>query len=366
MDSETFRQLYDVYAPAVAFVSVVDKNGDESIGTAFHIGDGIFVTARHVVENHKIVRIATTEYGRRYVDEQSESGDTRTRVEYTHSPGEGRLIGTPLFYPDENVDVAALRVEGIDAPAIPLGDHLDDWLGTELVLRKVVVLNYPPIPFSRTPTLIASRAEVNAIVDKYTGGHPHFILSAMARGGFSGGPALTDYGCSLGVITEAIGRDNQPVELGYLAVLSVEPIYNCLAHHEIVPSEIDRVWDGFWNTKSAYFTNPKSPLGFQHVSVEIYRGVLGLSLTVFCADRALLESAITKATTPFGRDLFNTEEIHDKMIKITFEPSCTSYEEVFRAYQDIKAHFLASGLRLDSAQEAPNKANSANAKGTRG
>jgi len=223
------------------------------------------------------------------------------------------------------------------------------------VLRSVVVLGYPPIPFSGAPTLIASRAEVNAIVDKYTGGHPHFILSAMARGGFSGGPALTDYGCSLGVITEALGSDNQPVELGYLAVLSVEPIYNCLAHHEIVPPEIDRVWEGFWNTKSAHFTNLKSPLGFQHVSVEIYRGVLGLSLTVFCADLALLKSAITKATTPFGRDLFKTEEIHEKMIKIIFEPSSTTYEEAFRAYQDIQAHFLASGLRHDSAQEAPNK-----------
>jgi len=355
MDSDTLRQLYDRYASAVAFVSVVNKDGDESIGTAFHIGDGVFVTARHVVEDHKIVKIATTEYGRRYIEEQSESRDTRIRVEYTHRPGEGHLLSVPLFHPDENVDVAALRVEGIDAPAIPLGDHLDDWLGTELVMRSVVVLGYPPIPFSRTPALVASRAEVNAIVDKYTGGHPHFILSAMARGGFSGGPALIDYGCSLGVVTEALGRDNQPLELGYLAVLSVEPIYDCLAHHEIVPSEIDRVWEGFWNTRSAYFTDPKNPPGFQHVSVDIYRGVLGLSLTVFCDDRALLESAVAEATTPFGRDLSKTEEIHDKMIKIVFEPSRTTYEEVFRAYQGIQAHLLANGLRRDGAQEAPNK-----------
>ena len=58
MDSDSLRQLYDLYASAVAFVSVVNNNGDESIGTAFHIGDGVFVTARHVVEDHKIVKIA--------------------------------------------------------------------------------------------------------------------------------------------------------------------------------------------------------------------------------------------------------------------------------------------------------------------
>jgi len=41
-----FRETYVRAAGAVAFIAVVDSNGDEAIGSAFHIGDGIFVTAR--------------------------------------------------------------------------------------------------------------------------------------------------------------------------------------------------------------------------------------------------------------------------------------------------------------------------------
>lgn len=225
MSMPKLRGLFNTYASAVAFVSVETHEGEQSIGSAFHVGEGVFITARHVVQNTKIRRIATT----RRKDDSS-----------------GVVVGTlkqgPLFHPNDDADVALLIVDGIDAPAIPLGGHLDDWLGEEMVLYEVVVMGYPPIPFSKEPILVGTTAETNAVVRKYTGGHPHFILSSMARGGFSGGPVITDLGYILGVVTESLGRNDQPAELGYHAVLTVEPIYSCMEHHGVTPKAVREQW----------------------------------------------------------------------------------------------------------------------------
>lgn len=248
MSSLNPRQLFERYAPAVAYISVELPNGDQSIGSAFHVGEGVFVTARHVVDGNKILEVANTI--QRYVPDAS--GNTTIHgVEgrfRTIFPASGRVVRGPLFHPDDSVDVAALVVEGLECPVIPLGSHLDDWINDEAFsLAQVVVMGYPPIPFSREPTLIATRAEVNAIIDKYTGGHPHFIVSSMARGGFSGGPCLIEWDFSLGLVTESLVEAEGSVESGYMAVISIEPVYVCLTHHGILPAEQAEGWDGFWN-----------------------------------------------------------------------------------------------------------------------
>lgn len=69
----------------------------------------------------------------------------------------------------------------------------------------------------------------------------------MARGGFSGGVCLVEWDFALGVVTESLIRDGGPTELGYTAVLSVEPIFACLSHHKILPTEQKEGWDGLWD-----------------------------------------------------------------------------------------------------------------------
>jgi hypothetical protein len=51
----------------------------------------------------------------------------------------------------------------------------------------------------------------------------------MARGGFSGGGVLSECDFVLGIVTMSLVRNNAPEELGYLTVLSVEPIRNAWA-----------------------------------------------------------------------------------------------------------------------------------------
>jgi hypothetical protein len=339
MVSDLFREIYEKYAAAVAYISVESEDGTQSIGTAFHVGDGIYVTAKHVIENKSIIEIATTETSIKDAEDASEEDQVR-KIAFTHWPAKGRIIGGPYFHPDNDIDVAALKVEGIKAPIIPLGDHLDDWLGTELILMEAVVLGYPPIPFSSGPTLVATKAEVNAIINKYTGGHPHFILSPIARGGFSGGPAITKYGATLGLVTESLTSNGKEPELGYLAVLSVEPIYNLLAHHSIVPEHIDTLWDGFWNTNSTSLYDSSAPSGFRHASVDYYTGIMGKYITIFTANEKALNGALNIVSAEIASDDYEIEVIHEKMNRIIFDESSINNESLIKIKDKIVECFL--------------------------
>lgn len=227
----TTRNLYEKYARCVVGIQVRTENGREGIGTGFHIGSGYIVTARHVVEQNTVVAI------------------TEGRMGSAVCAGEEVLR---IFYPpDDQVDLAVLatglgsywhankpRVIMGDheleiAEFIPLGGHLDDWLGDQLVMTKTLLLGFPPVPFSIYPVMVAAEGEVNAIIDKDVGPHPHFILSAMPRGGFSGGPVISEYDFLLGVVTESLyGRRGVP-ELGFLSAISIEPLLVLLAQNEL-------------------------------------------------------------------------------------------------------------------------------------
>ncbi|OOE91591.1 hypothetical protein BZG75_10705 [Salinivibrio sp. AR640] len=109
-------------------------------------------------------------------------------------------------------------------------------------MTEAIVMGYPPIPFAKGPMLVTTRAEVNAIVDLRGNPHPRFVLSSMARGGFSGGPAISCYDFGLGIIIDSLCHNNDVTELGYLTALSVEPILDALGFHKVLPSGVEASW----------------------------------------------------------------------------------------------------------------------------
>lgn len=258
MNAAQARDLYFKYCAAVAYVAVETPQGDAHVGTAFHVGENIWMTARHVIEGNRIQQVKTTEASiSDYADRLQASGGV-IWGHHCSPPGYYEVVGRPMLHPDAQVDIAALKLKGPltadgdelpsggqPTPIVQLGGWLDDWLGSELVLEPVVVMGYPPIPFGREPLLIATRAEINTVLDKRGERHPYFILSAMARGGFSGALALTSFENALGVAVESLVTDSEPAQLGYFAVLSVEPIFDCLAHHGVLPAaqEIPSVYE---------------------------------------------------------------------------------------------------------------------------
>ena len=82
------RELLERYGDAVFYIAI-ERDGSHSLGSAFHVGDGLLMTARHVVESSTITCIG-----------RSDPMGFRTH-----------LIGDPLFHPNPRVDVAILRTE---------------------------------------------------------------------------------------------------------------------------------------------------------------------------------------------------------------------------------------------------------------
>ncbi len=229
--------FFSRFAPCLVCVESRGRDGELGVGTAFHIGDGYLVTARHVIEARELVSLTPYE-----------------------SSAEISLESVETIYPsDETADISLLRTDfSLDSymasniiltngpvnnkvDHIEIGGHLDDWINNSLVLMEVIVMGYPPIPTSPEPVLVATRGEVNAIIDPYVGSkHPLFVLSPMARGGFSGGPALTGDGFLLGVITSSLLTNHAAPELGYGVALTVEPLWNLLLENKIYPGSGNR------------------------------------------------------------------------------------------------------------------------------
>jgi hypothetical protein len=264
MDTKTARKLFEQYASAMAYVCVRTPDGTESIGSAFHVGEGVFVTARHVVDRTDILSVATTESYFVPAPPAQESTEANARYMTPHSfAGTKKLAAGPFFHPDDKVDMAVFVIEKTDEPyppAVPLGSHLDDFMDTALILTSAIVMGYPPIPMSSEPVLIAARAEINAIIGTYHAPHPRFILSTMSRGGFSGGLALSEFGFALGVIIESLVRNAEPTQLGFFSVLSIEPIYVCLSAHKVLPELQREAWGNLniWDDVQRLFSDADS------------------------------------------------------------------------------------------------------------
>ena len=124
---------------------------------------------------------------------------------------------------------------------IPLGSHLDDWFGDDFVLSRIVAFGYPRIPLSKEYVLVEVQGEINAVIDKYSCPHPHFVISSIARGDFSGGPVISEYDFLLGVLTEPLADGDQALENGFASVISIEPLLDLLYENKIRIRENDNI-----------------------------------------------------------------------------------------------------------------------------
>jgi len=233
------RRLFQTFAPGVAYVAAEDQEGDKSIGTCFHIGESIFITARHVVENRKITKIATTV--------------PSLNISFgSYVPSEARQIEGPYFHPKPEYDLAALRIVGLHAPQIPFLPVDESHPHEELMLKTVVVMGFPPIPGSISPVLLCTKAEVNASIVTYWDNQRVLVVSCLGRGGFSGGPALTTPRHCLGVVTRSLVNAPMPAELGFMVVVGPWPILELLDYNHIMPRYLrDEMWNERQKVKGA-------------------------------------------------------------------------------------------------------------------
>jgi hypothetical protein len=237
-------ELYHRYGNCVVRVQVTLPSGDLSNGTAFHIGGGAFVTARHVVEGV--------------------TNPTLFEQDSTYGEG-GHPVSKILLHPSEDIDLAIITADlwknvfgdhGANDPPkgesfkfISLPELWGEWIDDSFVLTKGMICGYPRIPFSRYPNKVAISAEINADIDRYDKSYVHFIVSSVARGGFSGAPLISEFDFLLGVVTESLSEsDDTP----FMAVLAIEPMYEIIdANEEALKDRLDHYLSKWSKNKKA-------------------------------------------------------------------------------------------------------------------
>ena len=167
----SLRDMYEAYENCMVRITGRNRDGALKTGSAFHIGDGYLVTARHVVADldiHEVVNQGTREP----IEVLSNHVSRRnSRVDLAV------LEGRPSFPLFQFEGTCSANGNTVKTPGfIPLGGHLDDWIGTEFVMSKVLVLGYPPVPQAMNPVLVAAGGYVAAVIDKCNVPHPNFLF----------------------------------------------------------------------------------------------------------------------------------------------------------------------------------------------
>lgn len=216
---------YKKISGAIAYIAVESPDGKVGIGTAFHIGDGIFVTARHVIHEKKITEIGTT----KKIPHPSDGNKNKYEIRYNY-PEMLEIIDGPHFLPEtddhqEIADVALFKTSASHLPAIQMSSELDhDIDDDDFILDDVIIVGYPPIPYTLIPNQVAVSGQINATVDVRHSKYLHYIASIIARGGFSGGVVLTEDGYAIGMVTESLIQNGAPPESGFMSILSIQAV----------------------------------------------------------------------------------------------------------------------------------------------
>jgi len=137
------RQLFYNYAPAIAYIDVESNDKTRGIGTAFHVGSGVYVTARHVVEDKEIIAInhvveVSPKKGIGYIDEV---GDDEKRKQLP--------IKGPLFHPDPTIDIACFTLNSYPQVEIEIGFHSKalPYGKYDFLLDKCLIMGVPASAF---------------------------------------------------------------------------------------------------------------------------------------------------------------------------------------------------------------------------
>lgn len=212
-------------------ITVTDADGQESVGTGFHIGEGYFATARHVVDGFNHVAVGHT-----LGFDMIESIEIESIIVPENQAIDIAVLKTRIRFTDFHLSryksMPGLTLSNFRG--IPFGALLDEGISDDHILEEVILIGYPRIPLSEGPELVAVKGEINATVRSYLAPDYYFhLISTVARGGFSGGPVIDSDGFLLGVFSQSFLVDHQQPEIGFAAVVSIEALLSLLKVNNI-------------------------------------------------------------------------------------------------------------------------------------
>ncbi|QBO58392.1 S1 family peptidase [Chryseobacterium salivictor] len=194
-----FVSIAETFSNSVRPIVVLSKDGIPDIGTAFLLGNiHTIITARHVVENAKLITI-------------------------TNDKGEFAKIKHISFPNDKNIDIAFILIENF------VFSHCKPFNATNAkILENVLTIGYPPIPgfdafqlyeiSSINNSYKFSNGQIIGKENSYLDGIEYLILNAKVKGGNSGSPVINNKGNIVGMVIQ-IPMDSKDAEkidkLGY-------------------------------------------------------------------------------------------------------------------------------------------------------
>jgi len=145
-------------------------------------------------------------------------------------------------------DLALLRLEAADLPALTLGDS-----GALQIGDPVHIIGFPGVVLTHELLNASAKVEASVTNGAVSGfkqdksGQPVIQTDASAAGGDSGGPTIDDRGRVVGVLTfiTQSGSDQGSIVQGFNFVIPAQAVKDCLAGTEVKlgePSRFNRAW----------------------------------------------------------------------------------------------------------------------------
>lgn len=179
--------IFEKFKDSVIPIEGVKSNGDHDIGTAFYIGENMFVTAAHCVTELEKIRLLIN--------------DSPIR------------LNEVWLSAKDNPDIYDIAIIVAQAP-----DLRPFQLSNPNVLDNILLMGYPPIP-GMNPILISEKASISTDLQRliqktakgqivsenamsYMSPMDYFIINARVKGGNSGSPVVNEYGKVVGMVFE--------------------------------------------------------------------------------------------------------------------------------------------------------------------
>ena len=146
------------------------------------------------------------------------------------------------------------------------------------------------------------------------------------------------------MVTSSLVIDGQPSELGFFSVVSVEPIYSCLASHKLLPECQAEQWDGLWNSEETNFyqRNTNTPHGGRQVaaSIAVFDDGKRFYLEMSCDNQGLLADILNRATECLSPLVIRRHEVRPGMVQLNIDPPTTDIRAKLEAARQAASEVL--------------------------
>jgi hypothetical protein len=147
------------------------------------------------------------------------------------------------------------------------------------------------------------------------------------------------------MVTSSLLMDGKPSELGFFDVLSVEPIYSCLAWHKLLPECQAEGWDDFWNLDEEYFYRPsiKTAHGGLQVaaSVALFDNGKRFYIEITSDDQDILAHVLERSTECLSPVVIRRHEVRPGMVQLHVDqPTADTRPKLEAARQAARETFI--------------------------